>query len=73
MILTNVENLPKPGYNFLQQHWEPEWESQRAIESQRETGREPVRARESHKESQFRARGNQSELETTRKSHSEPE
>ena len=26
---------------------EPEWESQRAIESQRETGRDPVRARES--------------------------
>ena len=41
---------------------EPEWESQRAIESQRETGREPVRAR-----------GNQSELNTTRKSHSEEE
>ena len=29
---------------------EPEWESQRAIESQRETGRDPVRARESKKE-----------------------
>ena len=27
-----------------------EWESQRAIESQRETGRDPVRARESKKE-----------------------
>ena len=26
---------------------QPEWESQRAIESQRETGRDPVRARES--------------------------
>ena len=36
MILTNVENLPKPGYNFLQQHWEPEWESQRAIEPERD-------------------------------------
>ena len=34
----------------------------RASGSQRETGREPVRAR-----------GNQSELETTRKSHGEPE
>ena len=45
---------------------EPEWESQRAIESQRETGREPQRE-------PVRARGNQSELETTRKSHSEPE
>ena len=45
---------------------EPEWESQRARErqgeSQRETGREPIRAR-----------GNQNELETNRKSHSEPE
>ena len=30
-----------------------EWESQRAIESQRGTGREPVRARESHRESQL--------------------
>ena len=29
---------------------EPEWESQRAIESQRETGRDPVGARESKKE-----------------------
>ena len=62
MILTNVENLPKPGYNFLQQHWEPEWESQRAIQSQRESQEEPVRARR-----------NQSELEKSRKSHGEPE
>ena len=30
--------------------WEPECESQRAIESQRETGREPLRARENKKE-----------------------
>ena len=58
VILTNVKNLPKPGDNLLQRQWEPERESQRAIESQRETGREPVRAR-----------GNQSELEKTRKSH----
>ena len=32
---------------------DPEWGSQRAIESQRETGRDPVRARESHRESQL--------------------
>ena len=29
---------------------EPEWESQRAIESQRETGRESVRAKENQSE-----------------------
>ena len=34
-------------------HCEPEWESQRAIESQGETGREPARVRESHRESQL--------------------
>ena len=43
-------------------HREPERDRERVRESQRETGREPVRARES-----------QRELETTRKSHSEPE
>ena len=43
-------------------HREPERDRERVRESQRETGREPARAR-----------GNQSELETTRKSHSEPE
>ena len=43
-------------------HREPERNRERASKSQRETQREPVRAR-----------GNQSELETTRKSHSEPE
>ena len=47
-------------------HREPERDRERARErrgeSQREPQREPVRAR-----------GNQSELETTRKSHSEPE
>ena len=41
---------------------EPERDRERASKSQREPQREPVRAR-----------GNQSELETTRKSHSEPE
>ena len=43
-------------------HREPERDRERASKSQREPQREPVRAR-----------GNQSELETTRKSHSEPE
>ena len=43
-------------------HREPERNRERASKSQRETQREPVRAR-----------GNQSELETTRKSQSEPE
>ena len=45
---------------------EPEWESQRAIESQEE------RLGGGQKET-VRARGNQSELEKTRKSHGEPE
>ena len=39
--------MPESG---SESQWEPEWESQRAIESQRETGRDPVRARESKKE-----------------------
>ena len=43
-------------------HREPERERERASKSQREPQGEPVRAR-----------GNQSELETARKSHSEPE
>ena len=43
-------------------HKEPERDRKRASKSQREPQREPVRAR-----------GNQSELETTRKSQSEPE
>ena len=43
-------------------HREPERDRKRASKSQREPQREPVRARR-----------NQSELETTRKSHSEPE
>ena len=42
-------------------HREPERDRERASKSHREPQREPVRAR-----------GNQSELETTRKSHSEP-
>ena len=41
---------------------EPEKDKERASKGQREPQREPVRAR-----------GNQSELETTRKSQSEPE
>ena len=44
------------------EHRDPERDRERASKSQREPQREPVRAR-----------GNQSELETTRKSHSEPE
>ena len=56
---------------------EIEGESQRAIVSQREIGREPERdggerANKSQREP-VGARGSQSELETTRKSHSEPE
>ena len=43
-------------------HTEPERDKERANNSQREPQREPVRAR-----------GNQSELETTRKSLGEPE
>ena len=43
-------------------HREPERDRERASKSQREPQREPVRAR-----------GNQSELETTRKSQSKPE
>ena len=43
-------------------HREPEKDRERASKGKREPQREPVRAR-----------GNQSELETTRKSHSEPE
>ena len=43
-------------------HREPERDRERASKSQREPQGEPVRAR-----------GNQSELETTRKSYSEPE
>ena len=43
-------------------HKEPERDRERDSKSQREPQREPVRAR-----------GNQSELKTTRKSHSEPE
>ena len=43
-------------------HREPERDRERASKSQREPQREPVRAR-----------GNQSELETTKKSHNEPE
>ena len=43
-------------------HREPERDRERATKSQREPQREPVRAR-----------GNQSELETTRKSHREPD
>ena len=31
---------------------EPEWESDRAVGSQRETGRYPVRVKERHRESQ---------------------
>ena len=50
MILTNVENLPKPGDNSG---------------SQSGSHREPERDRQ-------RARGNQIELEKTRKSHGEP-
>ena len=42
-------------------HREPEKDRERASKGQREPQREPVRAR-----------GNQSELETTRKSQSEP-
>ena len=41
-------------------------------ESQREPERDRERASKSQREP-VRARGNQSELETTRKSHSEPE
>ena len=36
--------MPESG---SESQWEPEWESQRAIESQRETGRDPVKARKS--------------------------
>ena len=43
-------------------HREPERDRERASKSQRQPHREPVRAR-----------GNQSELETTRESHSESE
>ena len=43
-------------------HREPERDRERASRSQKEPQREPVRAR-----------GNQSELETTRKSQSRPE
>ena len=43
-------------------HKESERDKERTNKSQREPQREPVRAR-----------GNQSELKTTRKSHSEPE
>ena len=43
-------------------HREPERERERASKSQREPQRGPVRAR-----------GNQSELGTTRKNHSEPQ
>ena len=53
----------------------PEWESQRAIESKRDK-RDKERASKSQREPQrepVRARGSKSELETTRKSHSEPE
>ena len=47
-------------------HREPERDRERARERQGESQREPQRE-------PVRARGNQSELETTRKSHSEPE
>ena len=43
-------------------HRKPEKDRERASKSQREPQREPVRAR-----------GNQKKLETTRKSHGEPE
>ena len=47
---------------MTESHREPERDRERASKSQREPQREPVRAR-----------GNQSELETTRKSLGEPE
>ena len=37
--------------------WEVGWETQRAIESHRETGRYLVRARENHRESQLEQEG----------------
>ena len=49
--------MPESG---SESHREPERHRERASKSQREPQREPVRAR-----------GNQSKLETTRKSHSE--
>ena len=39
--------MPESG---SESQWEPEWESHNAIESPRETGRDPIRARESKKE-----------------------
>ena len=47
---------------IIESHREPERDREKASKSQREPQREPVRVR-----------GNQSELETTRKSQSEPE
>ena len=46
----------------IKSHREPERDRERATKSQREPQREPVRAR-----------GNRSEVETTRKIHSEPD
>ena len=47
---------------IIESHREPERDRERVSKSQREPQREPVRVR-----------GNQSELETTKKSHGEPE